>query len=258
MLYYRYKGSKSFVFNKIRKIRGRKREISVILPTYNEEGNIELLVKEIKKELRGINFEVIIVDDNSKDKTAEIIDNLAGKNIIALHRYGKKGLFSAFLDGIFISNGKYIITMDSDFNHPPKIIKEFLKYKEKYDIVSGSRFVEGGRMQANFLRKYGSILVNRVCSFVMGLKIKDVADDFQLMNKEKFNQIRFKYKPVFGEWNFELLYRAVKMGFKIKEIPYVLKARKGGASKMGGSKLIGLIKYALIYFKRAFQLRFEG
>lgn len=255
MTSYRYKGDKSLLFEKIKKISGPKREISVILPTYNEEGNIENLVGKIKKELKGVNFEIIIVDDDSIDGTSEIIDKIADNKIIALHRHNKRGLLSALLDGIFISNGKYIIIMDSDFSHPPTKIKEFLRYKKKYDIVSGSRFAKGGEMKAPFFRKYGSLLITKLCAFIINLKIKDAGGGFHLMEKEKFNQIKFKYKSLFGEFDFELFYRAKKLGFRTKEVPFTYRFREKGSSKMSSS-IFGQVSLALHYLKRAFQLRF--
>jgi dolichol-phosphate mannosyltransferase len=249
---YRYKGTKTLKLDKLKKIPRARREVSIILPTYNEEENTEKLVRALETELKDIDFEIIIVDDDSKDKTPEIMDKLAGERIIALHRYGERGLLSAFLDGIFISNGKYIVTMDSDFSHPPEIITKMWEYRKDHDIVSGSRFVKGGDMKAFLLRKGGSILINKTCASIMGIDLKDLTGNFHLINKKKFNQIEFKYRALFGEFDFELLYRATKLGFKIKEIPFIYKFRSEGSSKMGN-----LISYAWAYFKMAFKLRFK-
>ena len=83
-----------------KKLPGKKKSVSVILATLNEEGNIRKLVSAIRSSLKGVSHEIIIVDDNSGDKTPEIMDRLASESVIALHRYGKKGIFSAITDGI--------------------------------------------------------------------------------------------------------------------------------------------------------------
>lgn len=253
--------NKKKILDKLKKPFEVKKEVSIILPTYNEEKNIEKLVKELRKEFKKIDYEIVILDDNSKDKTPEIIDSLSKKgDVLAIHRYGRKGYFSAYQDAIFMANGKYVITMDSDLSHPPYIAKEFLKYKGEYDIISGSRYMKGGGIEAPFSRKYGSMFLNKFCAWILGLKLTDIAGDFHLMKKDKFIELEFKYNPVFGEFDFELLYRATKKGFKIKEIPFVYKFREEGESAMGmgANDALKLAKFAWAYIKMALRLRFLG
>ena len=159
-----------------------------------------------------------------------------------------------------MANGDYVITMDSDLSHPPKIARSFLNYKDKYDIVSGSRYMKDGGMEAPFSRKYGSMWLNKICIWIMGLRLTDIAGDFHLMRKDKFMELDFKYEPVFGEFDFELLYGATKKGFKIKEIPFVYKFRKEGESAMGSgaNDSLKLVKFAWAYLKMALMLRFKG
>lgn len=238
-----------------------KKEVSIILPTYNEEKNIQILVEQLRKEFEGVDYEIVILDDNSKDKTPGIIDELAKKgDLFAIHRYEKKGYFSAYQDAIFMANGNYVITMDSDLSHPPAIAREFLKYKNKYDIVSGSRYMKDGGIEAPFSRKYGSMFLNKVCALIIGLKLTDIAGDFHLMKRNKFLELEFKYNPVFGEFDFELLYRAAQRGFSVKEIPFVYKFREEGESAMGmgANDALKLVKFAWAYFKMALKLRFMG
>ncbi len=245
------------------KIKGKVRknkDLSVIIPTYNEAENIRELVKKLKENLKKIDFEVIIIDDNSADGTAEAIDKLVERSkgeILALHRYNKRGIFSAIQDGIKVANGKYIVMMDSDLSHPPKKIREMWKLREDFDIVSGSRFIRGGRMRAGFLRKYGSFILNFLCSLIANLKVKDVIGGFHLMKKKAFEFLKFKYNSKFGEFDLELLYRARQKGYSIKEIPFIYQFRKKGKSKMS-ENIIGLFSMSLVYLKRAIQLRFLG
>ncbi len=254
-------GGKKKKLSKLEKPFNIKKEVSIILPTYNEEENIKKLIEQLRKEFKEINYEIVILDDNSKDNTPKIIDELAkNKDVLAIHRYGKKGYFSAYQDAIFMANGMYVLTMDSDLSHPPKTAHEFLKYKDKYDIVSGSRYMKGGGMKAPFSRKYGSLWLNKICALIIGLNLTDIAGDFHLIRKSKFLELEFKYLPVFGEFDFELLYRATKKGFSIKEIPFTYKFREEGESAMGSgaNDAFKLMKFAWAYVKMALRLRFKG
>ena len=255
---YKYVGyGKKLEFDELRKPVSRKKEISIVLPTYNEEGNIGRLVRGINKVMSKTkyknSYEIVIVDDNSSDKTSEMIDKLSKKDkVVALHRYKDKGIFSAVLAGVKIANGKYILNMDSDFNHPPEYILRLLKYKDKYDIVLCSRFVKGGDMPSTFISKYGAIGINRIISNILHLGINDGNGGFHIMKKSDFDRIKFRYEVVFGEFGFELFYRARRLGLKIKEVPFVYRIRDSGESGMGNK-----LKMSYVYLKRALQLRFE-
>ncbi|MBS3072616.1 glycosyltransferase [Candidatus Pacearchaeota archaeon] len=259
MVRYSIKGyGKTISQDVITHITNKKMLLSVIIPTFNEEGNVLKLTHKIKEVLDKTNFksnyEIIVVDDNSTDRTSAIIDKLAEKNnFIALHRLKDKGIFSAVVDGIKLSNGKFVLTMDADFSHPPEIIPKILSHYRNYDIVSASRFIKGGDMESPFIRKIGSKILNRVCGIIMGVSIKDLGGNFRLFNREKFLQLPLKYDSVFGEFGFEIFYRAKKLNYKIKEVPFTYYFRKEGKSKMGN-----LFKYGAAYLKRAFQLRFES
>lgn len=234
-----------------------EKKISIVIPTYNEEENIAKTVGEIEKamnttEYKG-DYEVLVVDDNSKDKTPFIIDNLARKgNFIALHRNNKRGILSAIIDGVKAANGEFVLMMGADLSHPPEKIPEMLKYMKEFDIISGSRYIAEGGMDAPFLRKWGSFYLNKICAMIIGLKFKDITGVFHLMKKENFLKIKFKHDAVFGEFDFEFFKRALENGFSIKEIPFVYKFREEGDSKMKNVFRIGRI-----YLKRAIELRRE-
>lgn len=231
-------------------------DVSVILPTYNEEGNIERLIKELSKALKAYKFEIVVVDDSSKDKTPEIIDEYAKKGIVcAVHRISFRGIFSAILDGIKVARGKNILIMDADFSHPPEKVAELMKYAANYELISGSRFMKGGGIKAPFTRRFGTILFNYVIRFILGFRITDWTGGFHVINKKRFRQISFKYKTDWGEFDLELLYRAIKMNFRIKEVPFYYSFREEGSSK-SAEGLGFLIGYAWKYGTRALRLRF--
>ncbi len=234
-----------------------KKEVSVILPTYNEEGNIKRLIDALKQNLKNYDYEIIIVDDNSKDKTSRIIDDLVRKEkdrVVAIHRYGIKGIFSAIQDGIRISRGEFVVIMDADFSHPPHIVPKLLAYIKEYDLVSGSRFIKGSGIEAPFMRKVTTKALNIVVKIILGLKPHDLTGGFHAIRKEKFSKMKFKYKTVFGEFDMELFYLANRMKWRIKEIPFTYNYREEGASKSSDS-FLHYVGYGMKYLKRAVQIR---
>lgn len=258
MAIYSYFGyGNNFKFDEIKNPLKIKKLFSVVIPSYNEGENLKSLVIELKKVIAKTKFkdsyEIVVVDDNSKDETSGILKNFAkGDGFIALFR-NKKGIFTAVLDGIKIANGKYILTMDADFSHPPNLIPKMLSYIDNYDIVIGSRYVKGGEMRSSFSRKWGGFFLNRICGFIIGTKVKDLGGNFRLFKKDAIDKIEFKYPCKFAEFGQELFYRAEKLNFKIKEVPFVYLDRKKGKSKMGNLP----VKQAMYYLKRAFEIRGE-
>jgi dolichol-phosphate mannosyltransferase len=230
-------------------------DVSVVLPTYNEEANIGRLISEITNVLHDFKSEIVVVDDNSKDKTPQIMDDYAKNgNVAALHRYGIKGIFSAILDGIKVAEGKTVVIMDADFSHPPSLLPQMLAKIPEYDIVSGSRFAKGGKFETPFIKKFATTLFNKTIRFVMGPKITDWTGGFHAMKKDAFEKLRFKYPADWGEFDLELLYRARKAKLKIAEVPFFYSYRNEGAkSAQGASFFFG---YAMKYGLRALRLRF--
>ena len=138
-------------------------KLSVIIPTYNEKDNINILYNTIKKEISGIDYEIIFVDD-SKDGTDEEIKKLADPNIILEHRIEKSGLSSAVIRGIELATGEIIAVMDADMQHPPYLLK--LMYEEIVngaDICIPSRFIKGGSDGGlNIYRKLVSLVARKL------------------------------------------------------------------------------------------------
>lgn len=251
---YKYKcGDKVLVFDKL-KVFKQDKELSVILPTYNEEGCISRIIKDLRNVLKDKDYEIVIVDDDSKDATRSIIDSYKEGDVVALHRYGKKGIFSAIKDGVLIARGKIIAIMDADYSHPPRKMFEMLNYIDNYDIVSCSRFTHGAAIEAPFIQKYSTILLNRMLRLVLfDLGVTDFTGGFHAIRKSKFLDLNLKYEAVWGEFDIELFYRAKKKGFKIKEIPFIYRYREEGKSKSDN-----YLKYLYYYWKMALRVRLFG
>ncbi|MBI3036274.1 glycosyltransferase [Candidatus Woesearchaeota archaeon] len=239
-----------------------KHFVSVVVPTYNEEGNVGRLIGALSLSLEsaGINyFEIIVVDDDSRDETPSIIDKSAASGrVAAVHRYNIRGIFSAIMDGVKVARGDLVVIMDADASHPPSKVPELIKnlVDKNLDMVSASRFMAGGGIEAPFLRKAATVLFNSVIRFVMGHGITDWTGGFHAIRRAKLLALDFRYPSKWGEFDLELLYRAMNAGFSISEVPFVYNFREEGKSK-SAERLGFLFGYAWLYGKRMLQLRFS-
>lgn len=220
------------------------KKIVVILPTYNEKNNIEELVKEIQfvfKKLIKYDCHILVVDDNSPDNTALIIEQLLNKNKqIHLLTGSKKGLGFAYVRGMrhAINNLKaeIIFEMDADFSHDPKLIPLFVKEIEKgSDFVIGSRYIKGGSIPKNWgiERKFFSIFGNLIARFgMMILRVKDWTSGYRAFKREVFEKVGQNLDKYTG-YTFQVafLHRTIQAGFKISEVPLNFIDRKYGESK---------------------------
>lgn len=240
----------------------KKRSVSVIVPTYNEEGNVGRLIDAISSSLSAAainDFEIVVVDDSSKDKTPAIMDvHAASGHVAAVHRKGIRGIFSAIIDGVKVARSDVVVIMDADFSHPPSKIPELLKKMDDggFDLVSASRFTSGGGIEAPFGRKLSTIIFNSVIRLVMGGVVTDWTGGFHAVRRDKLLTLSFKYPAKWGEFDLELLYRARKSGLKVAEIPFIYSFREEGKSK-SAEKLGFFIGYAWLYGRRAIQLKFS-
>src|SRR4030042_693565 len=163
--------------------------VSIVIPTYNERENIQILIKEIQIEFKinSINGEIIVVDDNSPDGTGEILNNLKRKykNLKVIHRKGKLGLSSAVLGGWKIAENDVLGVMDADLSHPPEKIHELYNpiKNNQADFTIGSRYVKGGKIEGwNLKRKImsrGATLLAKIFT-----DVKDPMTGFFMIKKE--------------------------------------------------------------------------
>lgn len=120
-------------------------KVSIIVPTYKENDNIIPLLERLSKSLNSSRWEIIFVDDNSRDGTEEKVKSLAGKYPVKIMvRTGKRGLSSAVVDGIKATDGEKVIVMDADLQHPPEVVSDVVKALDNSDLAVGSRYAKGG------------------------------------------------------------------------------------------------------------------
>lgn len=227
--------------------------ITVILPTYNEKGNIIKLIKSIKHQLskKKIVFEIIVVDDNSPDGTASHVSVTykRSKQVKVFKRVAERGLASAIFFGIKKARMSYILVMDTDFNHDPKEILPMFEKAIKHDLVIGSRFINGGGME-NKIREKLSLLFNVFINLLLGLKTHDNLSGFFLMKKSKLLKLPIEnIFSGFGDYFMRLIYESTKQQYLIAEVPVFYKNRTYGVSKSQ------FLKMFLSYSYSAFRLR---
>ena len=229
-------------------------DLSIVLPTYNEKDNIINLIKQILEILKNIeNKEIIVVDDNSPDGTYLACKTAFEKNdgIKVLLRKNNKGLANSILDGIKICKGEYIIVMDTDLTHDPKLIPKLTYLAKEYDIVSGSRFCAGGLME-NKIHYFCSFSFNLLLRIILKTQIQDNLGGYFCIKKNTLDLLPFeKIFYGYGEYFFRLLHFAQTKNLTIIEIPAVYNLRYKGKSK--SNFLLLLFKY----FFAAIKLRFN-
>ncbi len=164
--------------------------LSIVIPAYNEENNINLIYQELKKELKEIEFKIIFVDDGSKDCTYDKIQELAEKdnNIFGISFSRNFGKEAAILAGLKESKTELVVVMDSDLQHPPEVIHEMVKgvVEEGYDIVTTKRISrKGDPYFKSFMSKKFYKLINRLSD----TKIVDGAQDFRIMTRQVVNSV---------------------------------------------------------------------
>jgi dolichol-phosphate mannosyltransferase len=216
-------------------------KVSVILPTYNEAGNIAALVRAIKAHTPSTwQREILVVDDNSPDRTYEIVcEAFAGDpEVKAVLRTADRGLAKSIRAGIDMSTGDRIVVMDTDFTHDPVEIPRLLHVGQIYDLVSGSRFCAGGRMQDT--RHYlASLAYNWLMRIILRTQVQDNLGGYFTIDANKLrllplDRIFFGY----GDYFFRLLHYAQKRGFSVVEIPARYEVRHAGISKSNFLKML--------------------
>ncbi|GMM52242.1 dolichyl-phosphate beta-D-mannosyltransferase [Starmerella bacillaris] len=219
---------------------------SVILPTYNERENLPILIWLLARTFRenAIDWEVIIVDDNSPDGTQEIakeLQGLYGDSIVLRPRAGKLGLGTAYVHGLQSVTGDFVIIMDADFSHHPEAIPGFIKKQKEadYDIVTGTRYRgDGGVYGWDLKRKLVSRGANFLATTLLRPNVSDVTGSFRLYKKSVLEKVISETKSKGYVFQMEMIVRARALGFTIAENPISFVDRVYGESKLGGDEIV--------------------
>jgi dolichol-phosphate mannosyltransferase len=212
----------------------------VVIPTYNERDNVQRLLPDVRAAVPAA--DVLIVDDNSPDGTADAADELAATlgQISVLRRAGKRGYGSAFRDGFeyALDRGyEVVVSMDVDLSHDPDVLPEFLRLIEAgADAVIGSRYVPGGAtldwpLHRRLLSRWG----NRYTSLVLRLQVRDCTSGYRAYRAAALKEIDPGSTSADGyAFLTELVRRLVRADLRVMETPIVFRDRRYGTSKMSG------------------------
>ena len=211
-------------------------EFSVIVPTLNEQLNIEELLRRLDAALRDLRWEVIFVDDDSQDKTADLARSLAqvDDRVRVIQRIGRRGLASASIEGMLASSAPYLAVMDADMQHDERLLPEMLTALKSsdFELVVGSRYVEhgsigelsGGRRR---MSRFATALANRVLS----VQITDPMSGFFGIKRETFQEVARNLSGIGFKILLDILISA-RRPLRLHEMPYVFRSRHAGESKL--------------------------
>jgi len=211
----------------------------ICLPTYNERENLEPMLRALGE--KGVR--VLVIDDNSPDGTGQIADELVrsqAARVRVMHRTRKQGLGPAYLAGfaeaLALGYGR-ILQMDADFSHDPKRLPALLAAVADADVAVGSRYVEGGGtvnwgLGRRLLSRGGSLYGRTI----LGLSLSDLTGAFRCYRREVLESLDLESITSTGyAFQIELIYRVVRRGFRLREVPFTFVDRRAGKSKMSGA-----------------------
>jgi dolichol-phosphate mannosyltransferase len=214
----------------------------LFLPTYNEAGNLEKVVRASAAELELLapsDWRLLVVDDASPDGTGVVADRLADEleRVEVLHRPAKEGLGRAYLAGFaraVAGGAELVIVMDADFSHDPAHLPAMVAAAAESDLVLGSRYVPGGRIEdwpplRRLLSRFGSLYARRM----LGVDVRDLTSGFRCVHRRVLHAVEPSTLRAQGYvFNIELTYRALLAGFEVREVPICFRDRRAGESKM--------------------------
>lgn len=220
----------------------RDSKLTVVVPTYNEAGNLPRLVERLLA-LPLPNLTVLVADDNSPDGTGEAAEKLATANpgrVIVVHRPGKQGLGRAYVDGMgqaLAAGAEYVAQMDADLSHPPEALPGMLGtlLSTQAGLVIGSRYVPGGELDENWplYRRALSGWANFYVHALLSVRVRDLTAGFKVWRGDVLRHIDLRRVLSDGySFQVEMHYLATRLGHTIVEVPIRFEERVDGASKM--------------------------
>ncbi len=228
-----------------------------IIPTWNERENISMLIPAIFKVLPDI--DVLVVDDNSPDGTAEVVRSMqdGAKNLCLIVGRGKEGLGKAYIRGFHevlrTPEFDQIIMMDADFSHDPQYLPDIIRAAQNADVVIGSRYIkDGGVYGWDFWRVLLSRGGNMYCRAILRMPVFDYTGGFNLIKTHLLSSLELEG---FGSSGYafiiELKYRLYRRGARFKEVPIIFKNRRNGESKISNHIIFeGLLAPWKLLFKK--------
>jgi dolichol-phosphate mannosyltransferase len=214
-------------------------ELTVVAPTFNERANVARLIEKLEAALRGVAWEVIFVDDNSPDGTAELVKQIAAADprVRCLRRVGRRGLAGAVIEGALASAAPFVAVIDADMQHDESLLPRMLAGLRggNIDLVVGSRYLEAGGLEKGFspVRKAGSRLATALGRRALKTDVSDPVSGFFMLRREVIDRAAGRLQPS----GFKILFDVIASQsepLRVKELPYAFQAREAGESKLDG------------------------
>ena len=226
--------------------------LSVVVPTFNERDNVAKLYSKLEATLIGIAWEVVFVDDNSPDRTWEVVRELARQDsrVRCVRRIGRRGLSGACIEGILASSAPYAAVMDADLQHDETQLPKMLSLLEsgQAELVVGSRYVEGGSADSFDKQRAGfSAFATSIARRVLGVTVADPMSGFFMIRRDKFEQLA----PQLSTQGFKILLDIVATAhgeLKTVEIPFTFGAQLHGESKLDSMVALDFLGLVLAKF----------
>jgi dolichol-phosphate mannosyltransferase len=230
-------------------------KISIIIPTYNEKDNITPLLSRVAQALAGYDYEILIVDDGSKDGTIELASELAFKYPVkVIVRRGERGLATAVVHGLKSATGQIIGVMDADLQHPPEVIPDLIKaIQDGADMVVASRYIPGGGCPNWGLSRR---IISRVALMISHLllpltrQVKDPLAGFFMFRRQNVDPE--KLRPIGYKISLEVM--LIGRFQHVVEVPYIFEDRSAGQSKLNPGQQIDYLKHLFSLMARTGEL----
>ena len=233
-----------------------EKKILIFAATYNEAGNIKNFIEKILE--LNINLDLLIIDDNSPDKTWEIVNNYKknNKNIVLIKRKGKEGLDTAHKFAFNYAkehNYNYLVTLDADLSHDPTKIPDFLDELKDEPFVIGSRYIKDGKNEMKLKRYILSFVGNKIIKFVLGINCDEFTSAYRGFNLDMLKNFDIDDVSSRGYSFFmETVYLVDSAGYNIKQIPIKFYDRLKGVSKIPKVEIFRTLKNLfLLKFKKS-------
>ena len=233
-----------------------EKKILIFAATYNEAGNIKNFIEKILE--LNINLDLLIIDDNSPDKTWEIVNNYKknNKNIVLIKRKGKEGLDTAHKFAFNYAkehNYNYLVTLDADLSHDPTKIPDFLEELKDEPFVIGSRYIKDGKNEMKLKRYILSFVGNKIIKFVRGINCDEFTSAYRAFNLDMLKNFDIDDVSSRGYSFFmETVYLVDSAGYNIKQIPIKFYDRLKGVSKIPKVEIFRTLKNLfLLKFKKS-------
>ena len=232
-------------------LREESPDITIVIPSWNEKDNLELLLPQLHETLAVLNlrYEVLVVDAGSSDGTAEAAVRLHARVVLQEQR----GYGGALIAGFAASAAPFIVTMDADLSHRPVFIHELWKRRSEAEVLVASRYIPGGRSEVSGLRSLLSRILNLVYRHVLSLPIRDLSSGFRMYRRETVAHLNLRSRDF--DVLEEILITLYNQGGRVLEIPFHYMPRGSGRSHAK------LIKFGWAYLKtllRMWRLRHSG